>query len=195
MDQKTSTSTLLVKCDADTQRQCLDGSCILRTELCQEETMNQDTILIMVGVGVGVVLFLVLLYCLQQRRNAHADQQAVNIDDVDSPELLMPPPTYDEAVNIHLYPPTPQMQRIIRIPSTEEPVTPPPNYDTALHILAQSQENLCSAAKSKQLLRRAISVEHVGINRGRPMTFSSFGANNKTYVIKNVGNKSGATNT
>ena len=37
--------------------------------------LNQDTILIMVGVGMGVVLFLVMLYCLQQRRSANTNQQ------------------------------------------------------------------------------------------------------------------------
>ena len=41
----------------------------------EEEMMNQDTILIMIGVGMGVVLFLIMLYCLQQRRNADPNQQ------------------------------------------------------------------------------------------------------------------------
>ena len=35
----------------------------------------------------------------------------VNMDETDHPELLMPPPAYDDAVDITLYPPTPQMQR------------------------------------------------------------------------------------
>ena len=35
----------------------------------------------------------------------------VNLEETEHPELLMPPPTYDDAVNVNLYPPTPQMQR------------------------------------------------------------------------------------
>ena len=37
--------------------------------------LNQDTILIMIGVGMGVILFLIMLYCLQQRRSANTNQQ------------------------------------------------------------------------------------------------------------------------
>ncbi|KAK7114065.1 uncharacterized protein [Littorina saxatilis] len=171
-------------CQPDSQRQCMDGSCISRMELCpEEEMMNQDTVLIMIGVGMGVVLFLIMLYCLQQRHNTGTERQSLNYDETDHPELLMPPPAYDEAVNINLYPPTPQRNR--RIPSAEEPITPPPNYDAALHILAQSQENVFAskeaAAEASPVLRRAVSVEHVGIARSRPMTFSSFGANSKSF--------------
>ena len=43
--------------------------------VAEEEMLNQDTILIMIGVGMGVVLFLILLYCLQQHRNANSEQQ------------------------------------------------------------------------------------------------------------------------
>ncbi|KAL8593015.1 hypothetical protein ACOMHN_017945 [Nucella lapillus] len=66
----------------------------------------------------------------------------------------------------------------------EEPRTPPPTYDTALHILAHSQENLLSAPALPQSspLRRAVSVDQLGISRCRPMTFSSFGANAKTFT-------------
>ena len=52
---------------------CTDCCVCLRT--AEEEMLNQDTILIMVGVGMGVVLFLVMLYCLQQRRSANTNQQ------------------------------------------------------------------------------------------------------------------------
>ena len=71
-----------------------------------------------------------------------------------------------------------------QISSAEEPITPPPNYDAALHILAQSQENIFvskEAATPSPVLRRALSVENIGISRGRPMTFSSFGANAKSF--------------
>jgi hypothetical protein len=36
-----------------------------------------------------------------------------DIDEFDHPDLLMPPPDYDEAVNVSLYPPTPQMHRSV----------------------------------------------------------------------------------
>ncbi|KAL8590521.1 hypothetical protein ACOMHN_010957 [Nucella lapillus] len=192
-DMETTTRMPPTMCNPQTQRQCADGACISRMDLCPEEEMlNQDTILIMIGVGMGVVLFLILLYCLQQRRSASAEQQGVSTagDELDHPELLMPPPSYREAMDVGLYPPTPQRNR--RIPSYEEPITPPPNYETALNILAQSHESVLvgkdGAAPSSpthgttSVLRRTLSVEHVGISRGRPMTFSSFGANAKTFA-------------
>ena len=37
----------------------------------------------------------------------------VDLEETDHPELLMPPPAYDDAVNVNLYPPTPQMQRTV----------------------------------------------------------------------------------
>lgn len=162
-------------CDTKDQRQCADGTCVKRMELCpEEERMSQDTILIMIGVGMGVVLFLIVLYCLQQRRNeADNMQPAVDVEDIENPELLIPPPSYEEALNVSLYPPTPQMQRTGRVPSSEEPITPPPNYDTALHILAQSHESVLTEKNrvASPLLRKALSLEHVGNNsQRRPST-------------------------
>lgn len=58
------------------------------------------------------------------------------------------------------------MQR--RIPSIEEPITPPPNYDAALHILAQSQNNIFTAKgtpRASPVVRRSLSVDQ--INRKR----------------------------
>ncbi|XP_076470911.1 uncharacterized protein LOC143300851 [Babylonia areolata] len=191
---ETTTRKLRLLCNLETQRQCADGSCIPRMELCPEEEMlNQDTILIMIGVGMGVVLFLIILYCLQQRRSAGTDQGVPGTaEEMDNPELLMPPPSYREAMDVYLYPPTPQTTRNRHsVPSLEEPITPPPNYDAALSILAQSHESVLvgkegatasSPTGTTPVLRRTLSIEHVGISRGRPMTFSSFGANSKTFT-------------
>ena len=42
--------------------------------------MNQDTILIMVGVGMAVIFFLIILYCLQQRKAQNDQPQGAQID-------------------------------------------------------------------------------------------------------------------
>lgn len=158
-------------CDKEEERQCMDGTCVARIDLCpEEEMMSQDTILIMIGVGMAVVLFLIVLYCLQQRRSTLDNPQPVDtLDDLENPELLIPPPPYEEALNVTLYPPTPQMQRTTRMSSAEEPVTPPPNYDAALHILAQSYESVLTASGKNSvaspLLRRSLSSEHVANNQ------------------------------
>ncbi|XP_076449211.1 uncharacterized protein LOC143285695 [Babylonia areolata] len=170
-------------CPGDNQRRCEDGSCMLRTELCpEEELLSQETILVMIGVAMAIFLLLIFLYCIQQRRSS-SEQQGTSVEEPNHPELLLtPPPAYDEAVDVLLYPPTPQIEHVLS--TSEEPTTPPPNYDAALHILAQSEENLLVSQElmpEPPNLRRAVSADFLGINRCRPMTFSSFGANSKTF--------------
>ncbi|XP_046565056.1 uncharacterized protein LOC124273791 [Haliotis rubra] len=151
------------KCDLTIYRQCEDGSCISKVELCpDEQIMNQNTILIMIVVGMAVVIFLIILYCFQQRqrgngrsgRNDHFE--SINGEgmsgDGDNASLFMPPPTYDEVVTTDLYPATPQMLRNTRMSSSDEPpMTPPPNYEVALHILAQSHESVLTNKGGKTL--------------------------------------------
>ena len=42
--------------------------CFIMLDLAEEKLMNQNTILIMIVVGLAVVVFLVILYCFQQRQ-------------------------------------------------------------------------------------------------------------------------------
>ncbi|XP_025115611.1 uncharacterized protein LOC112576945 [Pomacea canaliculata] len=162
-----------IHCKPD-KRQCFDGSCIPKGDLCpEEEIMSQDSILIMIGVGMGVVIFLIMLYCLQQRRNANTSETAHSFEDADLQELTVPPPSYEEALNVNIYPPTPVAQRSRRILSEEEPMTPPPNYDTALHILAQSHESVFFSKEIKPpspVVRRSVSLDFLSISNRRPIS-------------------------
>ncbi|XP_033755407.1 uncharacterized protein LOC117338245 [Pecten maximus] len=160
-------------CSFNGERQCEDGSCIQAVDLCPEEQlMNQNTILIMIVVGLAVVIFLIVLYCFQQRQREGNRRPGsfteANGDDEDHASLYMPPPTYEEVVTTDLYPPTPQMRLARgRITSTEEPpMTPPPNYDVALTILARSHESVFGKIpfirrKSSCVSRRSFSVDNV----------------------------------
>ncbi|KAL8593017.1 hypothetical protein ACOMHN_017947 [Nucella lapillus] len=105
-------------CPLDSQRQCEDGMCVPRSELCpEEELLSQETILVMIGIAMAVFLLLIFLYCIQQHRH-NTDTQpqgAVSGEEPNHPELLLvPPPAYDEAVDVFLYPPTPQIDRLVR---------------------------------------------------------------------------------
>lgn len=161
-------------CSFNGERQCEDGSCIKAVDLCPEEQlMNQNTILIMIVVGLAVVIFLIVLYCFQQRqrdgqRRPGSGRETSHLDEEDNASLYMPPPSYDEVVTTDLYPPTPQMRLARgRMSSSEEPpMTPPPNYDIALTILARSHESVMGKApvmrrKSSCVSRRSISVDNV----------------------------------
>ncbi|XP_060074540.1 uncharacterized protein LOC132554250 [Ylistrum balloti] len=160
-------------CSFNGERQCEDGSCIQAVDLCPEEQlMNQNTILIMIVVGLAVVIFLIVLYCFQQRQREGnrrpGSLSEANHDDDDHASLYMPPPTYEEVVTTDLYPPTPQMRLARgRITSNEEPpMTPPPNYDAALSILARSHESVFGKIpfirrKSSCVSRRSFSVDNV----------------------------------
>ncbi|XP_071092397.1 uncharacterized protein [Haliotis cracherodii] len=166
-----------IDCDLTINRQCEDGTCISKVELCpDEQIMNQNTILIMIVVGMAVVIFLIILYCFQQRQRGNGrtgrndNFESMNGDgmsgDGDNASLYMPPPTYDEVVTTDLYPATPQMLRNTRMSSSDEPpMTPPPNYEVALHILAQSHESVLTNKVGKNLrtspvVRRSISIDH-----------------------------------
>lgn len=171
-------------CEVESYRLCADGSCISQVDLCPEEQlMNQNTILIMIVVGLAVVIFLIVLYCFQQRNRSptHSRGRSVrssgtNGDEADRISLFLPPPTYDEVITTNLYPPTPQIfHRRDRITSSEEPpMTPPPNYDTALMLLSRSHESVLSpsydtAPKRPSLNRghrRSLSVDHLSPNLG-----------------------------
>ena len=48
-----------------------DLTCVFFLISAEEQLMNQNTILIMVVVGLAVVVFLVILYCFQQRQRRH----------------------------------------------------------------------------------------------------------------------------
>ncbi|XP_005099615.1 uncharacterized protein LOC101860334 [Aplysia californica] len=167
-------------CLSSGHRRCSDGSCIARVDLCPEDkVVNQNTILIMVVVGMAVVVFLLLLYCFQQRAQRFRQQQdqsrsEVGHEDGDNASLNMPPPTYDEVINTNLYPPTPVLQRNIRIPSSEEPITPPPNYDTALTILANSLDSVVPSKSEPKspVVRRSVSTDF-SLNGGARSSRSS----------------------
>ncbi|XP_069111922.1 uncharacterized protein [Argopecten irradians] len=160
-------------CSFNGDRQCEDGSCIKAVDLCPEEQlMNQNTILIMIVVGLAVVIFLIVLYCFQQRQRVGTRRNGSftdgNRDDEDHASLYMPPPTYEEVVTTDLYPPTPQMRLARgRMTSSEEPpMTPPPNYDAALTILARSHESVFGKTpfmrrNSSCVSRRSFSVDNV----------------------------------
>ncbi|XP_041376428.1 uncharacterized protein LOC121388949 [Gigantopelta aegis] len=163
----TTTSPEHSDCDFYTERQCSDGSCIAKVDLCSDEQiMNQNTILIMIVVGMAVIIFLIILYCFQQRQR-ETNRPTVTQDQLevegegDNASLYQPPPTYEEVVTTNLYPPTPQMLRQTRISSSEEPpMTPPPNYDVALNILAQSHESvLVDKKRISPVVRRSVSVD------------------------------------
>ncbi|BFZ19189.1 hypothetical protein BsWGS_22228 [Bradybaena similaris] len=176
----TSTPGYSGPCPSSGHRQCKDGSCIAKVDLCAEEqTMNQNTIFIMIVVGMVVVIVLIILYCFQQRsqrRALHRNANQGNFDSVmvdgDNTSLNMPPPSYDEVVNTNLYPATPVLQRSIS--AAEEPRTPPPNYDTALDILASSHDSILpSKQKSKSpVVRRSVSTE-LGLNGSNRMSNSN----------------------
>lgn len=171
-------------CEVENYRLCADGSCISQVDLCPEEQlMNQNTILIMIVVGLAVVIFLIVLYCFQQRNRSptHSRGRSVrssgtNGDEADRISLFLPPPTYDEVITTNLYPPTPQIfHRRDRITSSEEPpMTPPPNYDTALILLSRSHESVLSPSydtvpKRPSLNRghrRSLSVDQLSPNLG-----------------------------
>ncbi|XP_052818738.1 uncharacterized protein LOC128244728 [Mya arenaria] len=156
------------KCLSEVERQCSDGSCISRIELCPEEQlMNQNTILIMIIVGLAIVIFLVILYCFQQRQsraNRQYEMEGEHSDECDHESLNAPPPTYDEVVHTNMYPETPQTRRLRELSEEpSSPMTPPPNYDTALIILAQSEESILCKPHSRQssVIRRCISVDEI----------------------------------
>nr|XP_022342150.1 uncharacterized protein LOC111135951 [Crassostrea virginica] len=171
-------------CEVENFRVCADGSCISQVDLCPEEQlMNQNTILIMIVVGLAVVIFLIVLYCFQQRnrspthtRGRSVRSSGANGDEADRVSLFLPPPTYDEVITTNLYPPTPQMLlRRDRVASAEEPpMTPPPNYDTALVLLSRSHESVLSpnfdtASKRPSFNyghRRSLSVDQLSPNAG-----------------------------
>uniref|UniRef100_A0A0B7AZN3 Uncharacterized protein n=1 Tax=Arion vulgaris TaxID=1028688 RepID=A0A0B7AZN3_9EUPU len=170
-------------CLSSGHRRCKDGSCIAKVDLCSEEqTMNQNTIFIMIVVGMVVVIVLIILYCFQQRSQRRALNRNANqstLDNVgvecDNSSLNMPPPTYEEVVNTNLYPATPVLQRNVQMSSDVEPRTPPPNYDTALHILAHSHDSIfpTKVEPTSPVVRRTISTElgsPVGTRSPRPET-------------------------
>ncbi|ESO89759.1 hypothetical protein LOTGIDRAFT_234148 [Lottia gigantea] len=157
-------------CLAPAERRCADGSCIYKNDLCEEEQiLNQNTILIMIVIGMAVVIFLIILYCFQQKtRRSGTNRNSLRafeagLDDGDNASLYNPPPTYDEVITSGLYPATPQTRRNIRMSSSEEPITPPPNYEAALTILAQSHESVLVNKNSKNsVFRRSVSVDSMG---------------------------------
>lgn len=151
---------------------CEDGSCIARVELCPEEQlMNQNTILIMIVVGLAVVVFLVILYCFQQRQrraNREYGTDTGYTDECDNASLYAPPPDYEEVINSDRYPATPETRRLrqLSIDEPRSPMTPPPNYDTALVILAMSQDSVLSKPRRhSSIYRRSMSVEQMAHNR------------------------------
>ncbi|XP_062608916.1 uncharacterized protein LOC134270676 isoform X2 [Saccostrea cucullata] len=156
------------RCELENYRLCADGSCISQVDLCPEEQlMNQNTILIMIVVGLAVVIFLIVLYCFQQRNRSPSHVRGRSVrssgtnDEADRVSLFLPPPTYDEVITTNLYPPTPQiLQRRDRIASSEEPMTPPPNYDTALILLSRSHESVLSPKYEGVPKRPAVSNGH-----------------------------------
>jgi len=139
-------------------------------------------VLVMTVVAVAVVVYLLVLYCLQQRRQGHRRTRVRgsvrrlaraehNIDsdldtaDGDNTSLDMPPPnyhllppTYDEVVNTDQYPVSRRgsLQRNMRISSFDEPITPPPNYDAALDIIANSYYGYGSMCPSKPVPVRPV---------------------------------------
>ncbi|KAK3576387.1 hypothetical protein CHS0354_018934 [Potamilus streckersoni] len=158
-------------CSEMGERQCEDGSCILRVDLCpEEELMNQNTILIMIVVGLAVIIFLIILYCFQQRKRQAGRMISVlseegDAEDGEHASLYAPPPTYHEVITTDLYPPTPQQQpKRNRMSSTEEPRTPPPTYDIALHLLAVSDDSILNKIKKpcpSKLIRRSLSLNQI----------------------------------
>ncbi|KAL3860400.1 hypothetical protein ACJMK2_010525 [Sinanodonta woodiana] len=161
-------------CSEMGERQCEDGSCILRVDLCpEEELMNQNTILIMIVVGLAIIIFLIILYCFQQRkrrlgRMISMINEEEDAEDSDHASLYAPPPTYHEVISTDLYPPTPQQQpKRNRMSSTEEPRTPPPTYDIALHLLAVSDDSILNKLKKpcpSKLIQRSLSLNQIGSN-------------------------------
>ncbi|CAG5121713.1 unnamed protein product [Candidula unifasciata] len=168
-------------CPSSGHRQCKDGSCIAKVDLCAEEqTMNQNTIFIMIVVGMVVVIVLIILYCFQQRSQRRALRRHAiqgNLDSVvgdgDNTSLNMPPPSYEEVVNTNLYPATPVLQR--GMSAVDEPRTPPPNYDTALDILASSHDSILplKQASKSLVVRRSVSTEF-GLNGSNRVSGSEF---------------------
>lgn len=133
----------------DGKHLCENGECVSIHNLCPEQNnINQSTMLIMVIVGLTIIIFLIILYCLQQRgRNqthnlsveSHTDQNSSA--EGDNLSLYQPPPPYEEVMSTSIYPNTRVMhQRMNSFTINVPPPTPPPNYDAALHILARSQE-------------------------------------------------------
>ncbi|CAE1312650.1 unnamed protein product [Acanthosepion pharaonis] len=134
------------------KQQCKNGECVLSISMCPEQNnISQSTMLIMVIVGLTIVIFLIILYCLQQRgRNrmqslsaeSHTDQNSSGEVDnnIDNLSLYLPPPPYEEVVSSSIYPNTRIMHQRMNSFTLNVPPTPPPNYNAALNILARSQE-------------------------------------------------------
>ncbi|GAB1599244.1 uncharacterized protein LOC115211733 isoform X1, partial [Argonauta hians] len=128
-------------------KRCKNGSCVSDISLCTEREDTTHTILVMIIIGLAIIIFLTIIYCLQQRGRNRAQttsesQIEVNSSaeiDPDNLSLYQPPPPYEEVISTNRYPITPVIQRMQSF-SLNVPATPPPNYETALHILARSQE-------------------------------------------------------
>ncbi|XP_052829831.1 uncharacterized protein LOC106874312 isoform X1 [Octopus bimaculoides] len=192
-------------------KRCKNGSCVSDISLCSDKEDNVNTILVMIIIGLAIVIFLTIVYCLQQRGRHRAQttsdsQMEVNSSaDVESDNLSLyqPPPPYEEVISTNRYPMTPERQRMQSF-SLNVPVTPPPNYETALNILARSQEivntkpSLSSSPSHPDSMRRCrsediLSPQHLRDNLP-PFTYIPQLISNTNYNNNNNNSTSSSSN-
>jgi len=131
------------KCKAG-YRLCADETtCILKDSICPDEDLiQQKSVLIMVVIGMAVVIFLLILYCFQQRSQEHSQRRETRTETDsyigDNASFYLPPPTYEEVIGSNLYPCSSVAHQTM-VPAS--PTTPPPNYDAALTILENSKNS------------------------------------------------------